>query len=266
MAKGLRGAGHVVDLHNLKDGPAPASSGYDVLGIGTPAYYFRPPFLVTDHLNSLSDLDGKPFFVFILHGSYPGDTGSMVRRAMEGKGGREIGYDRYHSAGYFLGYLKRGYLFSPNHPKPDTLVRAGRFGQKVAARLAGGEYRKADRDPGTHLVYRIERFLTNRLFSRQVFSRLFRLDRGRCTACGLCARSCPTRNICEDERGLPLWGRDCILCFSCEMRCPKDAINSTVTWFLFRPFTQYNVWRASRDPKLENARVEHRQGRTRVVG
>ncbi len=266
IAKGLLAAHHVVDLHNLKDGPAPGLATYDVLGLGTPTYYFRPPFIVTDHLNSLPDVAGKPFFVFVVHGAVLGDAGNVVRRSLEGRGGKEIGYSLYFGVDYFLGYLKRGYLLSPNHPKPDEIAQAELFGREIAARLGGKEYRKADYDPPTHVVYRVERSLINRLFVRQMYSRLFRVDRKKCTSCGLCMKLCPTRNVSEDTRGHPVWGRNCILCFSCEMKCPKDAINSPVTWFLFRPFMIYNLWRAARDPNVDIARVKHEQGRTIVVG
>ena len=78
-------------------------------------------------------------------------------------------------------------------------------------------------------------------------------------------KSCPTRNISEDKRGHPVWGRNCILCFSCEMQCPNDAIGSPVTELMFRPFMIYYIWRASRDPRVEMARVKHAQGQTRVT-
>ncbi len=266
VAKGLCAEGHTVDLHNLKDGPAPNPGTYDVLGVGTPTYYFRPPFPITEHLTNLPDLAGKPFFVFAVSSVNIGDTGNIVRRVLEQKGGKETGYARYIGANYFIGYLKQGYLFSPSHPKPDAFTQAEQFGREVAGRLAGKNYQKAERDAPTHVVYRIERFLTNRLFARQLFTRLFHMDRKKCTACGLCMKTCPMQNVREDKEGRPTWGRDCILCFSCETKCPTDAINSRVTWFMFRPFLAYNIWRLSHDPTVEKARVKHAQGQTRVIG
>jgi flavodoxin/ferredoxin len=266
IAKGLRAADHVVDLHNLKDGPAPDPGMYDVLGLGTPTYYFRPPFIVTDHLKSLPDLPGKPFFVYVVYGTDCGDAGNIVRRALERKGGKEIGYSRYFGADYFLGFLKRGYLFSPGHPKPDEIARAEVYGREIAACLGGKEYRKAEFDGPTNAMYRLERFFVNRLFARQMYSRLFGVDRAKCNACGLCMKLCPTGNISKDKNGHPSWERNCILCLSCEMKCPKDAISSPVTWSLFQPFMIYNIRRASRDPRLEMVRVEHARGRTRIVG
>lgn len=46
---------------------------------------------------------------------------------------------------------------------------------------------------------------------------------GRCTACGLCVRSCPTGNIAL-ESGKPVWGPDCEHCMACINRCPVRAI------------------------------------------
>ncbi len=262
IAQGLRAGNHDVELHNLKDGPPPDHSTYDILGIGTPAYYFRPPFIVSDYLNSLHDLSGKPVFVFVLHGSYCGDAGNAVRRALERKGGKETGYARYHGAHSFLGYLKRGYLFSPNHPVPGEIAQAELFGRDVAARCAGKACVKPAYDTPPAMIYRLERFLVNRLFMRQMYSRLLRLNRKKCNACGICVKLCPTRNISEDKKGRPSWGRNCLLCFSCEMKCPQDAIASPLTWLMFWPFMVFNTTRASRDPSLEHIRVSHVRGRT----
>ena len=30
----------------------------------------------------------------------------------------------------------------------------------------------------------------------------------------------------ENEKGQPVWGRDCLFCLYCEMHCPEDAITT----------------------------------------
>jgi NAD-dependent dihydropyrimidine dehydrogenase PreA subunit len=179
----------------------------------------------------------------------------MVRRALEAKGGREVGYARYHGAGIFLGYAKHGYQFSPNHPRYD----------EIAARLAGRVYAKQEYDAQTPAIYRLERFLTNRLFIRHLYTRLFLVNKKKCNACGLCMKLCPMKNIAQDRNGRPVWGRNCIGCYACEMRCPKDAIGSPVVWFLFWPFIAYNVRTAAADPALDQARVRHANGRMSII-
>ena len=94
-----------------------------------------------------------------------------------------------------------------------------------------------------------------------MYSRLFRVDKNKCTACGLCVQECPTGNISEDGDGKPVWGRDCLLCLYCEMHCPDEAVTSPVSWPLFAPFMKYNVRHASQDPSLDHVRVRRSQGK-----
>ena len=265
IATGLRTAEHRVDLCNIKDEQPPGLDGYDLLGIGAPAYYFRPPFNVMDYVNSLHHLDGLPAFVFVLHGTYRGDAGNAMRQALAQKGTQEAGYFCCYGADFFLSYLKEGYLFSPDHPTAEELTRAEEFGREVAGRIAGQEYTRPKYDPPPAIVYRMERFLLNRWLVKQVYSRLFRVNGNKCVACGLCREQCPTGNITEDKEGCPVWGHNCLLCLNCEMQCPEDAITSPVSWSLFRSTMMYNVRQASRDPSLDHVRVKHSQGRTQRV-
>jgi ferredoxin/flavodoxin len=256
----LRSAEHEVDLHNIVDGPPPGLDGYDLLGVGSPAYYFRPPFNVTDFVGGLPDLNGLRAFVFVLYGTYLGDTGNVLRQALVEKNAKEVGYFRARGADVYLPYLKQGYLFSPDHPTGDELSQAERFGSAVAARLAGEKYTKPAPDPSVGPVYRFEQFATSRWLVEQFYSRLFRVDRAECTVCGLCAQKCPTGNISTDSDGYPVWGRKCVACLFCEMNCPHEAVTSVASWPLFLPFMRYNVSHAARDPSLDHVRVRFGQG------
>jgi ferredoxin/flavodoxin len=265
IAAGLRAAEYQIDLCNMKDEQPPDMGGYDLLGVGAPTYYYRPPFNVMGYVNSLPDLDGLPAFVFVLHGTYRGDAGNAIRHALARKGAQEAGYFHCRGADYFLGYLKEGYLFSPDHPTAEELTQAEAFGREVAAHAAGQPYARPEDDRPPAMIYRLERFLANRWLGRQVYSRLFRVDAKNCNACGLCIELCPIGNITEGKGGRPVWGRNCLLCMTCEMKCPKDAITSPASWPLMRPFMIHNVRRASRDPSLDYVQVTHSHGRTQRV-
>ena len=58
ISVGLREDGYQVNLWNLKDGLPPAPCDHDLFGIGSPTYYYRPPFIVIDYVNSLPDMVG----------------------------------------------------------------------------------------------------------------------------------------------------------------------------------------------------------------
>jgi flavodoxin/ferredoxin len=265
IATGLRREGYQVDLHNMKEEQQPDISGYDLLGIGSPVYFFRPPFIVTDYLKSLPELGGLPAFTFVLHGTYRFDTGRSIRRVLARKGAQDVGYFHCHGADFFLGYIKQGYLFSPDHPTPAELSLAEDFGSQVAGRVAGKPSSLAEQDRLPPLVYRLQRLSLNRWFAEQIYSRFFRLDKEKCDACGLCMKMCPRANISEDKDGYPVWGRNCLLCLTCEMKCPKDAITTPISWPFIRPIMKYNVSHASRDPSLDHVRVTHSKGRTRRI-
>lgn len=263
IAAGLRTAEREVDLCNLRDEQPPSLDGYDLLGVGSPAFYFRPPFNVMDYLNGLPHLNGLSVFVFALNGTNMGDTGNTIRRVLTQKGAKEVGYFRCYGADFFLPYLKEGYLFSPDHPTVEELDQAQDFGRKVAGTMAGQEYIRPKDDPAPAFMYRLERLMMNRWLATNVYSRLFRVSRDKCTACGLCMKQCPTGNITENQEGHPVWGRSCLLCLNCEMDCPKGAVTSPVSWPFFRPNMIYNVRQASRNPLLDYVRVKHSQGHTK---
>ncbi len=265
IAFGLRSSGHQVDLCNIKDCQPINLDCYDLLGIGSPAYFFRPPINVTDYLTSLPSLTGLRSFVFVLYGTYPGDTGNNIRAALRMKGASEAGYFKCRGADFYQGYLKEGYLFSPDNPLPSELSQAKEFGSNVSAIIAGNKYTQPEFDPPPGFIYRTERFFTNRWLVKKIISRLFWVNRKTCTTCALCMKQCPTGNIVANKEGYPLWSRDCILCQSCEMNCPQEAITSPISWAVFKFFILYNVTNASRDTSLDHVRVKHIRGRTTRV-
>jgi flavodoxin/ferredoxin len=265
IAAGLLVAGYQVYLHDMQVGRPPDPRGYDLLGIGSPTYHFRAPYSVLDCVHALPDLNGLPAFVFVLYGALGGDAGNDIRRALAGKDARDVGYLRCPGANYYLPYLKQGYLFSPGQPSGEELAQAEKFGRQVAVRVKDQDYAVAMGDPTPAAIYRLQRFLVQRWLVEQIYSRLFRVDRDRCTACGLCIQECPTGNIAQDSEGYPDWGRNCLLCLYCEMNCPAEAVSSPATGLLFLPFIKYNVGHASRDPAVDYVRVKHNQGQTQQL-
>ena len=261
VAIGLSDDGFMVDTYDVSAGLQTDLRSFDLLGIGTPTYVFRPPFNVMDFLRSLPPLSGKPFFVFLLYGTIPGTAGNIVRRKLARKGGREVGYRKFKGPDYFIGYLQRGVLFSPDNPTNEELQVAREFGRSVATFASGGGYAKPPRDSPPTVVHTFERIVTMRFLLSQFYSRFFKANQERCSSCGICVENCPQGNISLDDNGKPIWGRDCMGCFYCELRCPEDAITSPMDWPLFEPFMAYNIWHSKRDPSLEHSEVSLHGGR-----
>jgi flavodoxin/Pyruvate/2-oxoacid:ferredoxin oxidoreductase delta subunit len=262
---GLQAAGYRSHLHNIRDGPPPDPHGYDLIGIGFPVYYYRPPFNIIDYMNSLPNLSGLPTFIFLLHGTYRFDAGNHARLILARKGAREVGCFHCYGADFFVGYLKQGYLFSSEHPTAYELSQAESFGYEVAAHAIGKAYTRLKEDHSPSIIYRIERFFVNRWLVKHFYSRTFAVNKKNCNMCGVCITLCPVGNIVKGKDGYPVWGSNCLLCLTCEMKCPKDTITSAVDWLLFRPFIRHNMRQAYLDPSIDYTRVNHGCGETRIL-
>jgi flavodoxin/ferredoxin len=263
IAKGMQSMGCEVDYHIINGKQLPETGNFDIIGIGTPAYIFRPPFIVSDFVNSLPDLKGKSFFVFTLHGTFPGDTGNYIRKKLRRKHARDVGHFLCHGPDYFIGYLKRGYLFSPDAPSNFEIGAAQRFGKIVMRRFESPIDETEKYDPPVNPIYAIERFTTNRLSSKFLY-RLFKVN-ARCNGCGICINACPTHNIVADHNHKPVWHNRCLLCATCEVKCPMDSITSVFDLGILSPFMNYNILMA-RHKKIPYALVRHTEGKTVRIG
>ena len=265
IADGLRSAGVDVVTHDLRDGRLPAVDGFDVVGIGSPVHYFRLAAPAVDALRSFSSLDGRSAFIFVVHGTYRGFALNEARRKLRRLGAAEIGVFTCYGDDRFLGYTRRGYEFSPDHPTPEELSAAEEFGRALpeahAAVQAGSPLALRPADPWPGLVYAIEHVVLSPWLVRAVYGRIMRADASRCTKCGRCAHVCPAHNITWEKGERPTWGRTCVGCFACAETCPEEAVRTALDWPLFRPFLAYNVRHAARDPAIDRARVEMRRGR-----
>jgi len=51
-----------------------------------------------------------------------------------------------------------------------------------------------------------------------------KVDKSRCSGCGLCVKVCPVDNIII-ENSIPKWDKRCEMCFACIHYCPKQSIS-----------------------------------------
>jgi len=263
IAAGLRSAGYQIDTCNIKNTVPPPLKGYDLFGIGLPTYYYRPPFNVLDYVQSLPKLTSLPVFVFVLSGGMKGDAGNNIRQILAHKGAKDAGYFSCLGADYYLGFLLEGYLLTTGHPTQEELSQAEDFGCRIAERTAKKEFISQPYDSALPLMmYRLQRLMTCRLFVRLLCSRLFSVKREKCNSCGVCMKVCPVGNIRADKTGKPVWGRNCTLCFYCDMKCPQEAIISPArSKLLFRPSHIYNLRRVLKDSAVSYARAIVKAGR-----
>jgi flavodoxin/Pyruvate/2-oxoacid:ferredoxin oxidoreductase delta subunit len=262
IAEGLRRQGFHVDLYNIQDNQPPDIRNYDLFGIGAPVYSCEIPFNVQDYLHSLPQLNNMPVFSFNLYGTYPYDAGKRLRKILAKKAGRDMGYFSCRGADYFLGYLRKGYFFSPNSPKPDELKLAEDFGNEIYERINGKTYDPTEKFASPGLVYRLGRLFYQRWIVN-FSTRFFKVNAELCNTCNLCIKSCPNHNVKRDPNGQLKWGNNCLGCFTCEMKCSQDAIK--YPWNAMSFLFDYLTHRAANDKTHEWVKVRHSKGRTERI-
>jgi len=264
IQKGLEYKGFkVTSVNIIETKEIPDYESFDIIGIGSPTYYFQPTNKIVYYLKSLKDLAKKKFFVFVLYGTYKGNTGNKIRKMLTKKHGDEIGYFTCRGADYEFAYLKYNYLFSAGHPISDELSAARNFGIEVAENFDKG-YISSEYEKDVSLIYRYERFILSRWFNNNLYSRTFSVYKDKCTSCNKCIELCPNNNIHLDEHKGLRWGRDCQLCCYCVMYCPTEAITLGASkWWLFKRLIRYNTSVAAKDPALDYEKVILENGKVK---
>lgn len=257
IADGIRASGSNAVLCNIKDDTPPGLDEFDMLGIGCPVYGFNVPINVLELIERLTNKKNIPSFAFLTNGSYAWNTGELLKKALNKAGFEPKGWFYNRGADYFIGYLKRGCFTSPNHPTQEEKEAAKRFGYDMMTN--DNSWPELTQSPP--IVYRIEQILLNRHLVRLFYQKHFKLKTDLCISCGICERGCPTRNIHLNPEGFPVWGRNCIMCLSCEMHCPKGAIASPISWPVMNPIMNYNVSHIMKDPDIDKLKVTLHNGK-----
>ena len=229
IADGLTLSGAQADILDLLKTDPAGLARYDLVGVGTPVFYFREPVIVERFIRSIPRAKNGHAFIFLTSGGHPGNTFFHMRKSLAGRGFLVVdafscnGYDTYppfKNTGRYIG-----------HPDDAELDAARAFGAGILERsrsVAAGRAelipvfkRRWDRFGRLALVFR------SRLLALLILPRK-KLLAGKCTQCGLCARHCPANAIALSPG--PVFRRGCIDCYMCERVCPVEAIECDWTF------------------------------------
>jgi ferredoxin len=203
-----------------------------LVGIVFPTYFSDLPPIVEEFARSLRGLEGSFLFAVATYGGGAGDSFRSLQAALSGNGARLDAWFGIH--------MQQNAFRKPwekyNAIEKIAFKKAGVIARRVTRRIPGTAFGGRIKDMLLGLLR--ERF---RLAYRRSLSALSGLPEGsppadllrgsdrsysvteNCDGCGLCARTCPVRNI-RMEGGRPVWGGRCEACLACRSWCPHRAI------------------------------------------
>jgi len=234
IGRGLRGRGLRVRHAKLLETRPEEAAEYDLLGLGTPVFYYKEPLLVREFIRRLPrgvrlgspQAARKPAFTFITHGGNPVNSLARMQRQLARRCYTVVnsfschGYDTYPM--HLRGFREWG------APTAQLLRDAEGFGERLTSECRWLREERRFALPRYKFVGG-KYFLFSHLFQGGRMKRFFppqRVNESLCTRCGVCARNCPAQAIALDP--YPRVSDACIWCYLCERICPWQAF--AVDW------------------------------------
>jgi len=227
IAKGIEDTGNPCTLIPLQEIDLEILKDYDLIGIGTPVFYFQEPWNVKEFIEKLSFLKGKSSFVFCTHGGQDANTLPRMAKGLKEKGLLILGGLSTRGYDSFQPYIEFDY--SKGHPDKEDLREAEKFGKKLVKnyKLVKEQNRLnilPDFKFRFSLLHLASLWLTEKRVNRYLPK--IEVDQEKCIKCGKCAEICPSEAI--ELNPYPTRKEDCIRCYYCEKVCPEGAI--IVNW------------------------------------
>jgi ferredoxin len=211
------------EMTTLEDLTESKRTEFDLIGLGTPVFYFQEPFHVQDFIEGLPEQEGRHWFPFCTHGSVLGNTLASMTERLKKRGAVVVGTHHTYADGTLPFYPHP--TLTTGHPDAIEEDEARAFGREIAERsrrVAAGE---SDLVPEPEAVaeewVQAAAGLTPE-FLRAVMPPL-RIDAEKCTLCRECEGNCPVQGI-DVEADPPRIQDPCVFCWHCAKTCPTLAI------------------------------------------
>jgi len=240
IQEGIINSGNDCDIIEMKNNEKRDLNKYDLIGIGTPTFYYREPINVKNFIQKMKKDDEKHCFIFCTHGSVIGNTFYYMQE--------ELGKNGYIVIGNFDSYSASSLQFYPEimhtikHPDEIELEEALNFGKNicdVSLRVKNGETNlipKYDLIEDTWWAKQSKTLTLDVL--RRIFPK-FEINEDTCTKCITCQEKCPTDAIDVEAEPPEIQKESCIFCGYCEKVCPEGAIETN--WKLMRVGSKGNL-------------------------
>ncbi|HNX59552.1 MAG TPA: EFR1 family ferrodoxin, partial [Spirochaetota bacterium] len=220
LAAALKKKGSSVTIINIEKQEKPSEKKADLDIFAFPVLGFSAPHIVTRYMKKLPEGDGtSKAAVLAVPAGWPGRTNRQVGKILEGKG-----YDVILSD-YMLLPNNWSQMSAPYDEKTaDKMIKdAPKSVTAYVAKLAKGtRYSFTISKPNTvwttiigTMFLEVGRFFMGYLFAAD----------NNCNRCGVCVKSCPTKNIRFPKlfSAKPFWGINCENCNRCINVCPRKA-------------------------------------------
>jgi flavodoxin/ferredoxin len=239
--KGMKGAMEKVDIADVKDVDPKDMKKYDVIGIGSPIWYFRETANVRLFIYNMPKLDGKLCFVFCSHGASPSGVFFSMVPALQKKGLTIIGDGDWYGSVYQVLHAAKPY-FTDGHPDAIDLKEAEEFGRRMAEnakKIAAGDkslipdLKEVAKENSTFRPFAIGNPFPDESGHKGDLApkhgpppkpdRRINMSKCKYPECTVCVDNCPAKAIDFSKDPAEI-RKSCFNCSLCDRICPHEAI------------------------------------------
>lgn len=227
IAFNLKNNGIECECFNIRD-PHPNPSEFDVVGICYPVYAWAPPWMISNWVKANKNLKGKPSFVFQDFAGDPANSFRKILKTLKQAGAKVFAFGQCLMMESWTTVRTQAALDKMEpwfEEHKHDFGSTSEFVKNLSRQIKNREFTQAPMPK-----YRITWWnMISPFYSRPMLKISYRsrLDKSKCTKCGVCAKICPTLSIALSP--YPTFKTPCAGCFGCVNLCPTDAIDSMLT-------------------------------------
>jgi formate hydrogenlyase subunit 6/NADH:ubiquinone oxidoreductase subunit I len=214
------------NLKTLNDVNTSNLLDYDLVGIGSPVFYYKEPFNVRDFIEAMPDLNGQHWFVFCTHGNVIGNFFPSITQRLKKRGVVVMGFHHSYANITVPFYFKPSY--TSGHPDSYDLEQAQAFGRKIADRSPKITCKNSALIPEPGPVSSEEWIQDSHRLTEKVLDQVLpklNIDADTCIQCRECQENCPVQGI-DIDVDPPRIQNPCIYCWGCVNVCPTLSIKA----------------------------------------
>lgn len=210
------------EIFGFKTTP-PNPDGCDFFGICFPVYCWSPQWLIVQWVRNLPDMKGKKCFVFA---NYAGQPSNAVRRLWLELRKKNvdlvaIGMTLAPETWTFARSEKHMPLLEKDYAESTDKIDIPNFASHIIDTVTGKVQPDKVQPYKWSWFDMIVPFFTKPMMG---ISYNIKINRSKCTKCGLCAKNCPSGALTMKD--FPSYKKPCAACYGCINICPFDAIDS----------------------------------------
>ena len=225
IASAWKKAGLKVEHGDYRDIDRTTLGKYDIIGLGSPVYYYEVPQNFREWLDGMPRIDGTPVATFVTFGGEGGNQHNTVCELaglLAQKGGVPAGTGEFSCMSSYALTWSSGnserVLKYRDRPGPGTYSAAGKYAGEILARVAEG---KTAGVTGNFSMRNIIKGGPS-ISGTKLFITGHRVNTAKCISCGRCRRAC-TAGAIDPEKGTVDTDK-CIACLGCINNCPAGAV------------------------------------------